>query len=91
MTMEQSDPDRTPHEVCRDALAAARAVIDDSEHDLGAAVVVTLPPQYREVRYVSNLQESGAASLLRATADQIEQQTNGGPPDGPTRGNIETP
>lgn len=74
---------KNPTEVIRKAIGAAKGVIDNYDLDVGAAIVMTIPPGYNSVRYISNIDNEGTASLLRATADQIEQQTNGG--------NIETP
>lgn len=78
----EQEPEQSPTQILREAMNAAREVIEEKEgFDPGIAIVGALPPDYDRVQYVSNLDGPASASLLMATGEQIMRQVqaqNGG-------------
>lgn len=74
---------KRPIEIVAEARDAAQEVIKEYDLEIGFALVITIPPGYDSVRFSTNIGSKGAATLLRETADRIDDQVNGT--------NIETP
>jgi len=64
-------------EVAGRAAQAATDVLDQEDEHFGVVVIVTVPPDYKGVRYKSNLKPDQIPSLLEATSSYITQQHNG--------------
>ena len=64
-------------EVADRAATAATDVIDEQDEHFGLVVIITVPPDYKGVRYRSNLKPDQIPSLLDATSSYIVQQQNG--------------
>lgn len=79
---EDAEPEQSPTQILREAMDAAREVIEEKEgFEPGIAIVAALPPDYDRVQYVANLEAPNSASLLMATGEQIMRQVqaqNGG-------------